>query len=180
MKNKLLLMILVLSLSVLVFGCQKQNKADNTAGVSADAKAGSEAKQESNASSIPVLTSKGYDELLEKNKGKVVVVNFFGTWCTPCRKETPHFVSIYDKYKDKNFVIIGVAVDSEVSKVENFVDEFGVTYPTYIANNDLLQRFKVYNIPVSQIIDKNGELVTSKLGEINENLMEKIAQTGSR
>lgn len=173
MKNKLLLMILVLSLSVLMLGCQKQNKSDN-AGT-----AGAESKSESSVS-IPVLTSKGYDELIEQNKDKVVVVNFFGTWCTPCRKETPHFVSIYNKYKDKNFVIIGVAVDGEISKVEDFVKDFNVTYPTYIANNDLLQRFKVFNIPVSQIIDKNGEIVTSKLGEISEGLMEKIAQTGSK
>lgn len=170
MKNKLLI-FLVLSLSILMFGCQKQNKSGD---------AGVENAKSDTSVSIPVLTSKGYDELLESNKGKVVVLNFFGTWCAPCRKETPYFVTTYDKYKDKNFLIIGVAVDGEVSKVENFVKEFNVTYPTYIANNDLLQRFKVYNIPVSQIIDKDGQVVTSKLGEISESLMEKIAQTGSR
>lgn len=69
-------------------------------------------------------------------------------------------------------------VDGNIEDVVQFVKDFNVTYPMYIANNDLIQRFNVYNIPVSQIIDKNGKIVKTQLGEISESLLEKIAKAG--
>ncbi|TLD41345.1 MAG: thioredoxin family protein [Candidatus Jettenia ecosi] len=55
--------------------------------------------------------------LLENNKGKVIVLNLWATWCAPCRKEIPGFISLYKKYKDKGLEIIGIAFDENGSKV---------------------------------------------------------------
>lgn len=168
MKKILLLVIMFISLLCVMFGC---NKNQNTG----------------SSSNAPVVVSNGmeilnierFKSVLQEHSGKVVLVNFFGSWCPPCKAETPDFVQIYEKYKDKNqFIIIGIAVDQNQSDALQFVKDFGITYPVYQAESSLLAYFQINPIPTSFVFDKDGSLLDSMVGYMSKDIVEQIAQYG--
>ena len=115
-------------------------------------------------SDFRVTTLDGRSIQLSALKGKVVVVDFWATWCPPCIEELPHFKQLYAQYKDKGLEMIGIALDEEGSGVVSaFVKEHGVTYPVAMGSPDLIQNFGgILGIPTTFIIDKNG-MITHKL-----------------
>ncbi len=121
--KKLLLMMLLLSLFCVMTGCNKNQNSTSS----------SNATVVSNG--MEILNTERFKSVLQEHSGKVILVNFFGSWCPPCKAETPDFVQVYEKYKDKNkFVIIGIAVDQNQANVLQFVKDFGITYPVYQAD----------------------------------------------
>jgi len=103
--------------------------------------------------------------------GKVVMLNFWATWCPPCQREMPAFVQLYENYKDQGFTIIGVAVD-EKQPVIDFIDPLGVDYPILIGNKDgislsqsLGNRMGV--LPYTVFIDRQGRVVSQRPAEIS-------------
>jgi len=112
-------------------------------------------------------------------KGKVVLVNFWATWCPPCRKEMPDLQALYDKYKDEGFVVISIS-DEEVAKVQPFIAERKITYPVLLDPgrkvNDL---FQVEGIPKSFVYDRAGKLVAQSIDMRTRNQFQAmIAQAG--
>jgi peroxiredoxin len=103
---------------------------------------------------------------LEGYKGKVLIIDFWATWCPPCVKEIPHFVELYDSYKDQGLVIVGVSVDrGGPSVVESFVAKNNVTYPVAMANMDVVDAYEIYSgIPTTYIVDRNGMIVEKVIG----------------
>jgi len=92
--------------------------------------------------------------------GKVVLLNFWATWCPPCRHEIPAFINLYDKYHSKGFVIVGVALDSRQNAID-FVDPMGVNYPILVAEKTGIELTQSYGnilgvLPYSVIIDRKG------------------------
>ncbi len=97
-------------------------------------------------------------------KDKVVILNFWATWCPPCRAEIPSFVELYKKYKNEGLSIIGVAIDNE-TKVKNFVKEFKINYPVLLADEITIQKYGgIRGIPTTFIIDKNGNIIKNYIG----------------
>lgn len=120
--------------------------------------------------------SKGYvDELRKQYAGKTLVVNFFASWCPPCRGETPDFVKAYEMYKDQDFVIVGISVDKSVEDAQKFVDEFKVTYPVFHGDNSIGMEMSVNTIPVSFIFKPDGSLFDRSEGPLSETQLEYIA-----
>lgn len=157
--KKFLLMILLFSLPFVMTACNKNQKSDSV------------------SSSMEILNVDKFKSVLQEHNGKVVLVNFFGSWCPPCKAETPDFVQVYEKYKDKNnFVIIGIAVDQNQSDALKFVKDFGITYPVYQADTSLLTYFQINPIPTSFVFDKNGNLLDSMVGYMSKDTVEQIAQ----
>jgi peroxiredoxin len=112
-------------------------------------------------------------------KGKVVLVNFWATWCPPCRKEMPDLQALYDKYKDHGFVVVSIS-DEEAAKVQPFIAERKITYPVLLDPgrkvNDL---FQVEGIPKSFIYDRKGKLVAQSIDMRTRNQFQAmIAQAG--
>jgi len=112
-------------------------------------------------------------------KGKVVLVNFWATWCPPCRKEMPDLQALYDKYKDEGFVVISIS-DEEVAKVQPFIAERKITYPVLLDPgrkvNDL---FQVEGIPKSFVYDREGKLVAQSIDMRTRNQFQAmLAQAG--
>ena len=100
---------------------------------------------------------------LEKYKGQVVILNFFATWCPPCRKEIPHFIELRNTYK--KLVIIGIAVDQEPGLLPDFIQQMQINSPIALQTPDmpkLLGNFS--SIPTTFIIDKNGYVVETVVG----------------
>ncbi len=108
---------------------------------------------------------------LSKLKGKVVIVDFWATWCPPCKREVPHLVNFYEKYKDKGLLVLGVSAE-EKQTLETFRKENNVTYPILLGNNEVFQKFGVRSIPHTIFIDKKGNIRKTQVGYSDDFLPE--------
>ena len=116
-------------------------------------------------------------------KEKVIILDFWATWCSPCIREIPNFIDLYDKYKDKGLVIIGISVDrGGINNVRSFCEDIGINYPVVMASEGVQQRYGgIRAIPTTFIIDRNGIIVNKHLGytppETFEAEIKKLIQT---
>jgi len=100
-------------------------------------------------------------------KGKVVLVNFWATWCGPCKEEIPDFVKIYDQYKDKGFVILGVSVDDSPEQLQAFMKEYGMNYPVLQMTPEFEDAFgPFYGYPTSFVVARDGTICLKHLGPL--------------
>uniref|UniRef100_A0A7C4TCJ4 TlpA family protein disulfide reductase n=1 Tax=candidate division WOR-3 bacterium TaxID=2052148 RepID=A0A7C4TCJ4_UNCW3 len=100
-------------------------------------------------------------------KGKVVLLDFWATWCPPCRRSIPHLISLYEKYKDRGVIIIGISSEEE-GTIRNFRDENGITYPLLLGTSEVFQKYKVSAIPHTVFIDKKGKERKTQIGFADE------------
>ena len=93
-------------------------------------------------------------------KGKVMLVDFWATWCGPCRAEMPNVIAAYQKYRPSGFDIIGISLDENQGAVVSFTASQGMTWPQYLDgkgwNNKLAKQYGVDSIPMSYLLDRNG------------------------
>jgi peroxiredoxin len=122
---------------------------------------GDDRKREQADFSLKDLTGKAWK--LSDLRGKVVVVNFWATWCPPCRKEMPDLQALYDRFATQNMVILGIS-DEEIEKVQPFIHEHGVTFPVLLdPGRKANEAFVVEGIPKTFIFDRNGNLVAQSI-----------------
>ena len=96
---------------------------------------------------------------LKALKGKVVLVNFWATWCPPCRKEMPDLEALYNRFRGEGLVILAIS-DEEEPKVQDFINTQKYTYPILLDPGDLVnKRFRIQGIPKSLVYDRTGKLV---------------------
>ena len=96
-------------------------------------------------------------------RGNVVLVNFWATWCPPCRKEMPDLQALYDKYKDQGFLVLSIS-DEEVAKVSPFVSERKITYPVLLdPGRKVNDAFVVEGIPKTFVYDREGKMVAQSI-----------------
>jgi thiol-disulfide isomerase/thioredoxin len=98
-----------------------------------------------------------------KLRGKVVLVDFWATWCPPCVEEVPELVETYEKFRDKGFEIVGISLDQNKATLEKFLKENKMTWPQYFDGagweNKIAQRFKIQSVPTMWLLDREGKLV---------------------
>lgn len=100
---------------------------------------------------------------LSEHIGKVIFVSFWAPWCSPCRAEIPVLKEIYDKYKDKDFLIFGVGLDKEKA-LRDFASKNGINYPVLIGTEKVAQSYEVNGIPATFVLDKKGNIAGSHVG----------------
>jgi thiol-disulfide isomerase/thioredoxin len=114
------------------------------------------------------------DEVLGSEKP--VVVDFWATWCGPCKIEIPEFVEAYDKYRDRGFVILGVLSEDDPSQedLRAFTSAFGMNYPVMRENVELGDAFgPLWALPTSFIIDRHGSICTKHMGAVSKEMLER-------
>lgn len=127
--------------------------------------------------SLEVVTKK--ELKLSNYYGKVIILNFFASWCPPCKKEIPDFIKLYNKYHKQGLEIIGIALDEE-KNIKSFIKKMKINYPVIIGNNKITSDYQgISGIPTTFIIDKKGYIREKYVGfvsyEIFENIIKKIS-----
>lgn len=129
-------------------------------------------------SDIPSVNATDLVKLINKEKGKVVVVNIFASWCPPCREEVPGIVNIRKAFPEKDLALFGVSVDEIPRSLVNFVNNSKINYPVMLAKEDFVEKVGVTAVPHLLIYNKAGELVVNHKGFVGEEeLTEGIKKT---
>jgi len=135
------------------------------------------------APAFSVTSTTGDPLSLEKLRGKIVLLDFWATWCKPCLYEMPHVKKIWEKYGGDNFVIIGVSLDSKLNALEEYLKREGITWPQFYDgggwNNKVSRLYQVSSIPHTVLIDQDGIIravglrggsLSSKIGDLLKKL----------
>jgi peroxiredoxin len=133
------------------------------------------AQKEAQATDFEVTLLSGETFRLSHQKGKVVLMNIWATWCAPCREETPELVDLYEKYKDEGYVTLGVSIDEQgESVVRPFMEEYDVTYPMYIdTDGTVMEKYgPTMGIPTTYIIGRKGNLRYFAVGAVTKKELE--------
>jgi len=111
---------------------------------------------------------------LEKLKGRPVIVDFWATWCAPCRFAMPHLQTMQDRYEKQGLIVVGVSVDDMgPERVQRFVDRLGVKFRIAMANDEMLDAYgPLRALPTTFFINREGEVVRRVVGYIDEETLE--------
>ncbi len=132
------------------------------------------AQREAKARDFEVDLVDGKRFSLSDQKGKVILLNIWATWCAPCREETPDLQELYTKYKDEGFLVLGVSIDKQgESVVKPFMEEYGVTYPMVIDRGTIMDKYgPTMGVPTTYIIGKEGNLQYFAVGALTNTELE--------
>lgn len=119
---------------------------------------------------IVLPDAQGREQALAQWRGKILVVNFWATWCAPCREEMPHFVAAQARDGAKGVQFVGIAVD-EAAKVQAFAKEIGLNYPALIGGYGAIELSKTLGndlsaLPFTVVLDRQGRVVHTQLGPL--------------
>lgn len=147
----------------LISGCKKVEK--EKASVMESLPAGARAT----APPFTIKTLAGDELSLEKLKGRVVVINFFASWCGPCAYEAPVLQRLYLKYREGGVEFVGIAVQDSPEAVSGFVKEHGWTLPVGLDRNDAISgAYNVFGVPKTCVVGKDGRMAYEHMGTITE------------
>ena len=191
MKKTLLVIVTVAALIVGTYFADKATRVKTSVGATAMKSDAGNPDDQKAGQPEPALTLKdlnGTDVSLSDYKGKVVLVNFWATWCEPCRVEIPWLIEMQQKYGDKGFVILGIALDDDgKSVVAPFVakERFdvngkkeGMSYKILIGNDDATDKFGgLFGYPTSILISRDGKQIKRVTGMINPDEMAKVVES---
>jgi peroxiredoxin len=108
-------------------------------------------------------------------QGQPVVLNFWATWCAPCREEMPEFVAAYDRYQDDGLVIVGVNAQESASQAAGFMGDFGMAFPVALdTRGDVQQLYNVRGLPTTVFIDREGRIVERWAGLLSAAALEEL------
>jgi thiol-disulfide isomerase/thioredoxin len=107
-------------------------------------------------------------------KGKVVILNFWATWCGPCKEEIPAFVELYDRYKEQGLMIVGVSIDDSVEQLRPFMQEWHMQYPVLQMNPDIETAYgPFYGVPMTFFIARDGTICRKHMGPATKEQFER-------
>jgi thiol-disulfide isomerase/thioredoxin len=126
------------------------------------------------APNFSLRTVEGKKVELQDFQGKVVVINFWASWCPPCRSEIPGLLEVYRKYRPKGLEIVGISLDSDGwRKVSPLVREMNIEYPVVMGDHDVANAYGgIRAIPTTIIVDRNGKIVDKVVGYMDRERFE--------
>jgi cytochrome c biogenesis protein CcmG/thiol:disulfide interchange protein DsbE len=137
--------------------------------------------QEESAETVERFTAPGFSVIdisgkslsLDQFKDRVVVLNFWATWCAPCRTEIPGFVNLMNRYQREGLVVIGISMDDSPVPVLEFSRQFKVNYPMTLGNEKLAELYGgIMSLPITFLIGRNGQIYAKYIGELDLAVLE--------
>lgn len=127
----------------------------------------------SHAPDFTLTDLEGKKVSLSDYRGKVIVIDFWATWCPPCKDSIPFLESLYQRYKERGIVVIGVSFDEDVELVKRFKERYPMTYPTLMGEGWIKNNYGLIGIPEMFIIGRDGVLRYHHLG-FNESVPDEV------
>lgn len=124
--------------------------------------------QAAQSAEIKPISGKEIMDLAAANKGKVIFVNFFATWCPPCREEIPDLIALRKAYPEDKIVFIGVSLDDDVNKLKKFAEQMQFNYPVYRGADGVGAQFSITSIPHNLVFAPDGEVVANQPGMVTK------------
>ncbi len=160
----------IIAMILFSFGCSKNSKveennsSDNTSKVQT-----TETKNEKAAPDFSLQSTDGKTVSLKDYKGKIVILDFWATWCGPCRKGIPDLISLQDRYKN-DLRVIGISLDTSTKDdVIPFAKKMNINYPVVYGNDNITSDYGgIEAIPTTIVIDQNGEIVAKYVGLVDK------------
>lgn len=152
--------LLVLAVSIASCGGNETNLAQGV-------EVGNEARD------FTLKTPAGDEVSLSDYRGQVVLLNFWATWCPPCRAEVPEFEEMYRQRAGDGFVVLGVSVQDPPHLVDSFIEEFQMTYPVVLDDQGIISKeYRTPGLPTSLVIDGEGIIQERHLGYLSGDMLE--------
>lgn len=128
------------------------------------------------APDFTLKTIKGQEISLSSLKGKVILLDFWATWCGPCKESIPHLIHLYKTYQDKGFELIGMSMDKagEEEAIRRFVNSMDIPYPIIMTPEEVARNYKVTGLPTTVLIDRSGKIRERVVG-FNPSIGQKIS-----
>lgn len=152
-----------LLLTIMIWGCNSQGGNKGLPG---------------RAPQFALKDLKGQTLHLKDLRGRVVLLNFFATWCAPCRQEIPDLERLYKRFNDQGLEIVGIALDMEGATLLNpFVQHYGITYPVVLGTREVVVDYGgIRGIPTTVLIDRDGRVAKHFVGFRPPQVFEKSVQ----
>jgi thiol-disulfide isomerase/thioredoxin len=108
----------------------------------------------------------GKDVRLSDFKGRPLLINFWATWCAPCRAEIPAFIELVEKYQAEGFIVLGISIDDTPEQLQRYAAAAKVNYPMLVGlgHDDLLDTYEAYSVPLSWFVRRDGTVYLKKTG----------------
>jgi len=168
MKTKYVLSLGIVLLFTFMWSCQGSTEEKNEAG------------EGYHPAHDFILTDLEGDTIhLADFRGKVVILNFWDTWCGPCRLEIPDFIQLYDEYNSQGFMMIGIAGGRlGVESVQDFVQDYGINYPVVMLNQKLYDDYgPITGIPTTFVLNRKSQIVKKYVGYRQKSVFENDIKT---
>ena len=121
--------------------------------------AGAALRTQAPAPDFTLRSLEGANLRLAEQRGRVVLVNFWATWCGPCKQEMPHLNRLYDKYRNAGFVLLGVNVDDDARQAAGLAQKLGVHFPVlFDADKSVSRLYDLQSMPATVLIDRDGRV----------------------
>jgi cytochrome c biogenesis protein CcmG/thiol:disulfide interchange protein DsbE len=154
--RRIVLIIVVIAIAVAIYEAAQHHSA---------AKGGHPGALDSPAAGFSLQDLDGKPLSLASYRGKVVLLNFWATWCTPCRAEIPEFVDYQNKYGPQGLQLLGISMDDDPKPVRDFYQQFKMNYPVAIGSASLAESYGgVLGLPVTFLIGRDGRIAAKYVG----------------
>lgn len=125
------------------------------------------------AEEVHKISMNELESLIKETGDKVVLLNFFASWCGPCRMEIPDLMKLRKRYSPDQVVLLGISVDQSAADLQAFLAKTNFNYPVYQAQSDIVGTLRISSIPRTLLLDQRGELVLDEIGVLPWNALVK-------